>query len=294
MKLRNLLLVLSAVAGMGVAAGNGLAQKSGEIERLDPAANAIVPANAHVEQVAKGLGFAEGPVWIHSGGEGYLLFSDIPANVIDKWSAGGGVTPFLKKTGFTGSDSSDVGGAGNNGFAAVILLGSNGVTFDKQGRITYCQHGDHGVVRVEKDGKRTTLADSYQGKRLNSPNDLVYKSDGSLYFTDPPFGLRKRDDDPKKQLPFNGVYRWSHGKLQLLYKDLKGPNGIAFSPDEKYLYVDDTPSKTIMRFDVQPDGGISNGKVFADMNSDSRPGAPDGMKVDEKGNVYCTGRRASG
>jgi gluconolactonase len=142
---------------------------------------------------------------------------------------------------------------------------------------------------LEKDGKRTVLADKYEGKRLNSPNDLVYKSDGSLYFTDPPFGLPKLDQDSQKQLPFNGVYRWSNGKLQLLSKDLKAPNGIAFSPDEKYLYVDDSVAKTYWRFDVQPDGSITNGKVFFDMSSSKDEGVPDGMKIDQRGNIYGVG-----
>jgi gluconolactonase len=133
------------------------------------------------------------------------------------------------------------------------------------------------------------LADHYEGKRLNSPNDLVYKSDGSLYFTDPPFGLRKAQDDPKKELPFAGVYRWANGKLQLVNKDFGAPNGLAFSPDEKYLYVDDSFTKTYWRFDVQPDGTITNKKLLIDMSSSKEPGVPDGMKIDQKGNIYGAG-----
>ena len=270
-------------------AATGLTQQSSEIERVDPAADAIVPSDAHVEKVADGFGFLEGPVWIHRGHEGYLLFSDIPANVIDKWSSNGGVSVFLEKRGFTGSDASDVGEENNNGHKIVTLIGSNGITVDKQGRITFCQHGDRQVVRLEKNGKRTVLASEYDGKRLNSPNDLVYKSDGSLYFTDPPAGLRQGDKDPKKELPFDGVYRLANGKLQLLSRDFTRPNGLAFSPDEKYLYVNDTAKKTIMRFEVGPDGGVRNGQVITDMTADTRPGAPDGMKVDRLGNIYCTG-----
>lgn len=262
---------------------------SGQIIRLDPALNALIPANAQVEKVADDFGFLEGPVWVHTAGAGYLLFSDIPANAIKKWSPDGKVSIFLANSGFTGKDSSDVGYQINNGRSQVTLLGSNGITVDSQGRVTFCQHGDHGVVRLEKDGKRTTLADSFEGKRLNSPNDLVYKSDGSLYFTDPPYGLRKLDQDPKKALPFSGVYRWSNGKLQLLYKDFKAPNGIAFSPDEKYLYVDDSASRTYWRFEVKPDGTIADGKLFFDMNSSTEQGVPDGMKLDHKGNIYGVG-----
>ena len=261
----------------------------GQIIRLDPALNALIPANAQVEKVADGFGFLEGPVWVRAAGAGYLLFSDIPANAIKKWSPDGMVSIFLANSGFTGKDPSDVGYQINNGRSQVILLGSNGITIDQQGRVTFCQHGDHGVVRLEKDGKRTTLADSYQGKRLNSPNDLVYKSDGSLYFTDPPYGFRKLDQDPKKELPFSGVYKWSNGKLELLYQDFKAPNGIAFSPDEKYLYIDDSASRTYWRFEVKPDGTIANGKLFFDMNSSKEQGVPDGMKLDRKGNIYGVG-----
>ena len=171
----------------------------------------------------------------------------------------------------------------------VTLIGSNGITLDRQGRIVFCQHGDRQISRLEKNGHRTVLASRYEGKRLNSPNDLVFKSDGSLYFTDPTAGLRLQDKDPARELPFAGVYRVSKGKVQLLSKDFTRPNGIAFSPDEKYLYVNDTTKKIIMRFEVQPDGGVANGQVITDMNSDTAPGAPDGMKVDQKGNIYCTG-----
>jgi gluconolactonase len=264
-------------------------QIGGQIIRLDPAFDGLVPANAHIEKLAADFGFVEGPVWVHGVGSGYLLFSDIPANAIKKWTPDGKVTVFLAKSGFTGKDPSGVGFRFSNGHAEVALLGSNGITLDKEGRVTFCQHGDHGVVRLEKDGRRTILADSYEGKRLNSPNDLVYKSDGSLYFTDPPYGLAKLDQDPNKQMPFNGVYRWSNGKLQVIYKDFKAPNGIAFSPDERYLYIDDSASRTYWRFQVKSDGTIDNGKPFFDMNSSKNAGVPDGMKVDQKGNIYGVG-----
>jgi gluconolactonase len=283
------LLVLLAIA---VAFGPGTfarAQNFGEVVRLDPAADAIVPAEAMVEKVGDGFGFLEGPVWVHAQGQGYLLFSDIPANVIRKWDPKAGFSVFLEKSGFTGTDASDVGGQSNNGKEVVNLIGSNGITLDGQGKVVYCQHGDRQVVRLEKNGKRTVLASRYEGKRLNSPNDLVFKSDGTLYFTDPPAGLRQGEKDLKKELPFNGVYQLTRGNLALVSKDFVRPNGIALSPDQKYLYVNDTTKKIIMRFEVQPDDNAVNGKIITDMTADTTPGAPDGMKVDQKGNIYCTG-----
>jgi len=266
------------------------AQNGGQIIRLDPALDALISPDAHIEKVMDGFSFLEGPVWVHSRKPGYLLFSDIPANVIDKWSPKDGkVSVFLDKSGFSGADPGDAGVQSNNGKAMVTLYGSNGITLDKQGRVAYCQHGDRAVMRLEKDGKRTVLADRFEGKRLNSPNDLVYKSDGALYFTDPPYGLRKLADDPKKELPFSGVYRLAKGKLQLLNKDFQTPNGLAFSPDEKILYVDDTASRTYWRFDVQPDGTLANKKLLIDMSSGKGAPGPDGMKIDKNGNIYGTG-----
>ena len=278
------LLILSMTLAVATALPQG-----NEILRLDPAADAIIPADTHVEKLADDFGFLEGPVWIHKGNDQYLLFSDIPANEIKKWTPDGKVSVFLEKSGFTGTDASDVGMLNNNGKTTVTLIGSNAITIDKEGRIVFCTHGDHAVVRLEKDGKRTVLASAYDGKRLNSPNDLVIAPDGSIYFTDPPAGLRKGDDDPKKELPFNGVYRIADGKVQLLAKDFARPNGIAFSPDHKYLYINDTAKKVIRRYVLQPDGGILGGETITDMTGDVRPGAPDGMKVDQQGNIYCTG-----
>jgi gluconolactonase len=263
------------------------AQGANEVVRLDPALEEIISVDTKVEKLAGDFGFVEGPVWVRQGG--YLLFSDIPANAINKWTSDGKVSVFLKPSGFTGSDPSDVGSQNNNGQAVVTLIGSNGVTLDRQRRVVFCAHGDRDVVRIEKDGKRTVLADRFESKRLNSPNDLVFKSDGALYFTDPTAGLRKRDEDPKKELPFNGVYLLKDGRLQVLEKTFATPNGIAFSPGEKYLYVNDTTRKLIMRYEVRPDDTIANGKVFIDMSADKAAGVPDGMKVDQKGNVYCTG-----
>jgi gluconolactonase len=258
------------------------------VARINQGLSEIVPDDAQVEKVSGNFGFLEGPVWVRKGG--YLLFSDIPANVIYKFSSSDGkVSVAVPYSGFSGADPSNVGMQMNNGVATVTLLGSNGVAVDPQGRVVYCTHGDHQVVRIEADGRRTVLAREFEGKRLNSPNDLVYKSDGALYFTDPPAGLREGDKDAKKELPFNGVYLLKDGKLQVVIKDMTLPNGLAFTPDEKYLYVNDSAKKTITRYPVQPDDTLGSGQPFIDMNADKAPGVPDGMKVDQRGNVYCTG-----
>jgi gluconolactonase len=264
-----------------------------KVERLDPALNLIVPAQPVLEKVATGPGFkwTEGPVWIPAG---YLLFAEIPSNSIRKWTPGGGVSVFMQPSGYKGS----VPFTGPE-------PGSNGMTIDSHGRLTVAGHAQRDVWRLERvDPKAqvTVLADTYQGKQLNSPNDLVYKSDGALYFTDPPYGLPKLESDATKQLPFAGVYRVpgalsqkpgappDRAQLQLLVKDLPRPNGIAFSPDEKYLYVNNSePKKLWMRYTVKPDGTLTDAKLFFDATSDQRTGAPDGMKVDQKGNVYSAG-----
>jgi gluconolactonase len=249
----------------------------GSIVRVDPAFDALVPPTAKIEKLLGGHEFTEGPMYMR---EGYLLFSDIPRNTIYKWQPETTETVFRKPSGYSGSDA-----------PKGALIGSNGLTVDKQGRLTICEHGNGRVVRIEKDDSVTVLADKYEGKRLNSPNDAVYKSDGALYFTDPPYGFPKEDEDPKKELKFNGVYRLQDGKLQLLTKELTRPNGLAFSPDEKSLYIanSDAKRKVWMRYDVEPDGAIKNGKVFFDVTSQKEDGLPDGMKVDTHGNIYATG-----
>ncbi|MEZ5446836.1 MAG: SMP-30/gluconolactonase/LRE family protein [Gammaproteobacteria bacterium] len=249
-----------------------------EVERLDPALDAIVPRNPKVYKLASGFQFTEGPLWRP---EGYLLFSDPNANRIYKYDPSAGLSVYKEASGYSGADIAEYG-----------QPGSNGLTLDPQGRLTIDQHGNHRVVRVEPDGTETVLADSYQGRRLNSPNDLVYRrTDGALYFTDPPFGLPKFHDDPRKELPFSGIYRWHEGRLTLLDMDLAGPNGIAFSPAEDYLYVAnwDTARKVVMRYPVRADGTLGAGTVFFDMTSAPGEEALDGLKVDTTGNLYVSG-----
>ena len=249
-----------------------------KVERLDPAIDAIVPPNAKLFKLAEGFDFTEGPVWVRQGG--YLLFSDPNRNTIYKYAEEGGLSIFREHSGY---DAADI--------AEYRQPGSNGLTLDRAGRLTINEHGRHRVSRIERDGSVTVLAERFEGKRLNSPNDLVYRSDGSLYFTDPPFGLPKFYDDARRELPYSGVFRVSKGHLQLLNKDLKGPNGIALSPDEKYLYVGnwDPAAKTVTRFAVLRNGTLGQGETFIDLTQQV-PGeeALDGIKVDVRGNVYLS------
>ena len=234
-----------------------------KLEEFVSAIRRIVPQGASLDHIATGFGFTEGPLWCGD----YLLFSDIPRSRIVRLTMrreGPEVTTFRTPTG-----------------------NSNGLTLDRSGRLIACEHSGRRVTRTEADGTVTVLADRYQGKRLNSPNDVAVRSDGSVYFTDPPYGL---GNPPKwKELAFNGVYRAGpDGELQLLADDFDRPNGLAFSPDESVLYVNDTERGHIRAFDVSTDGSISKGRVFAELKG-QEPGRPDGMKVDREGNVYCTG-----
>jgi gluconolactonase len=246
------------------------------ISRVDPALDALVPPGARIERLAEGFQFTEGPVWV----DGSLLFSDPNANRIYRWSEAGGLAVYREHSGYEGTDTAD-----------YKQPGSNGLAVDREGRLTINQHGNRRVVRAERDGSLTVLADTFRGRRLNSPNDLVYKSDDSVYFTDPPFGLPKFYDDPRRELPFCGVFRVANGVVTLLTTDLKGPNGLAFSPDEKYLYVDnwDEHAKVVKRYEVQADGTLKNGVVFFDITEVPGEQALDGMKIDELGNLYVSG-----
>ena len=251
---------------------------AGDIVRLDAALDKIVPKGAKVEKVFGGIRFAEGPVWDRSGG--YLLFSDLASNATMKWTPSGKPEAYRKPV-FAGP------------YPDGVLIGTNGLTFDRMGRLVAAEHGNRRVSRTEKNGTLIPLADSYQDKRLNSPNDVVVKSNGDIYFTDPPALYGLWPDGPGKPAPelgFNGVYRIAPGgKIDLLTRDIPYPNGIAFSPDEKKLYVSNSrPDKFWMVYDVTTDGGIANGRKFADVTKEPGEGVPDGMKVDRAGNVYGT------
>lgn len=253
-----------------------------EIVRVDPALDAIVSSDTKLQKLAGGFLFTEGPVWVPATANisGYLLFSDPNANTIYRWSADGQVSVFRTKSGYSGFDVGE-----------YHQPGSNGLTLDSKGRLTINQHGNRRVIRVEPRGNITVLADRYDGKKLNSPNDLVYRSDGTLYFTDPPFGLPKVFDDQRKELPYSGVYCVKDGQVTLLSTDLDAPNGLAFSPDEKYLYVNNwnDKKKVILRYDVKPDCTLTNSTLFFDMTNAPGNDALDGLKVDQQGNVYSTG-----
>jgi gluconolactonase len=249
------------------------------VDRADGRLDAIVPDDAHLQRVAGGFEFTEGPVWAGVAG---LLFSSPNTNAIYRLEPDAGrVSVFRSKSGYTGVD-----------IGRYHQPGSNGLTFDPQRRLTICQHGNRRVVRVNPHGDTTVLADRYDGRRLNSPNDLVYRSDGTLYFTDPPFGLPGVYDDPGKELPFSGVFRARDGEVTLVTDELAGPNGLAFSPDERYLYVAnwDERAKVVMRYQLDAAGHPAGaGEVLYDMTAAPGEDAIDGIKVDQDGNLYVCG-----
>ncbi|WP_215238044.1 SMP-30/gluconolactonase/LRE family protein [Dyadobacter helix] len=264
-----------------------MAQKTyptiGKIIAEDPAFEKLISKNARIEVLASGFDWSEGPVWIKNGN--YLLFSDVPKNVIYKWEEKEGLSVFLKPSGYTGlgyySDEP----------------GSNGLTVDDQGRLIACEHGDRRIsaMPLTKGGK-ITLADKFEGKRFNSPNDVVQHSNGSYYFTDPPYGLEKKHDDPSREITNFGVYRLSpDGKVSMEIKDLTRPNGLAFSPDGKTLYVAQSdPERAIyMTYPVTADGHIGVGKLLYDatpmLKSGRLKGLPDGLKIDRDGNLWASG-----
>jgi gluconolactonase len=247
------------------------------VERLAPALDDVVSPGAQLEQVACGFEFTEGPAWSP---DGSLLFSSPNTNAIYRWDPRGAVTVFRSKSGYSGAD-----------IGRYHQPGSNGLTFDPNGRLTICQHGNRRVVRIEPHGNVTVMADRYEGARLNSPNDLVYRSDGTLLFTDPPFGLPGVFEDPDKELAFSGVFAVGDGEVVLVTDELAGPNGLAFSPDERFLYVGnwDPERKVIMRYELDAACVVRDAQVFADLTDEPGDDALDGLKVDGAGNVFACG-----
>ena len=269
MKARHLLLFLPAFAS---------AQES--IERLDPALDEILAPDAKIETLCSGFEWAEGPVWDEK--EKRLLFSDVPKNTIYQWKEGDKeATVFMKPSGYTGVAS----------YGAEP--GSNGLAMDAKGILYFCEHGDRRVSYLTPGGGKRTLADNFNGKRFNSPNDLAIAANGDVYFTDPPYGLPGREKDTEfKELPFQGVYRVTpQGVVSLITRDLDRPNGVALSPDGKILYVAQShgPLPVIMAYPLKADGSAEAGKIFFNCKDLKGPGAPDGIKVDSKGNVFSTG-----
>lgn len=257
----------------------------GKIERLSSELDKLLPDSAKIELLDSGYVWTEGPVWVAAGD--YLLFSDVPENKIYKWTEAEGASVYLTPAGYTGPDST-----GHEG--------SNGLLLDAQNRLVICQHGDRRMARMKAPLDKPspdfeTLTDNYEGKRYNSPNDACYDKSGNLYFTDPPYGLPGQDEDPTKELPFNGVYRLNtDGTVDLLVDSLTRPNGIALSPDERTLYIANSDEKKAlwMAYDIAADGSLHNGRVFyeaTDQVTDTFRGLPDGLKVTPTGYIFATG-----
>jgi gluconolactonase len=260
---------------------------SGHTERLDLRFDALIPRDVSLDVLAdfserEGAHWLEGPAWDRR--NGYLLFSDVKANAIHRWEPDRGMQLFMQPSGYTGEQP----------FAGEEP-GSNGLAFDAEGRLLICEHGDRRIRRLEANGSKTVLVAHYQGRRLNSPNDLVCRSNGDLYFTDPPFGLPHQFDDPGRELSFSGVYRLStSGELTLLLDDLRAPNGIGFSPDEQTLYVADSDQNRSawLAYPMQADGTLGEGRVLLDVTRAPGLGGPDGLEIDRLGNIFGAGREA--
>ena len=257
----------------------------GHVDRFDAGLDSLIAADASIEVLCGGFEWAEGPVWVPDTSNkfgGYILFSDIPHNAVMKWQEGTGVSVFLKPAGYTGIV--DYGKE----------PGSNGLALDASGQLVSCEHGDRRISVVTREGGKMTLADRWEGKRFNSPNDLAIRKNGDIFFTDPIYGLPKHADDPRRDIDFCGVYRVEqNGRVSVQCRDISRPNGIGFSPDEKTLYVANSDGKdpAWRAFPVQEDGNLGTPKVFFDSSKDDRipDGGGDGLKVDEKGNVFATG-----
>ena len=275
-KISTILCLLSIVGcSQDEAAESEISDNAGTIERLDPKLDALIPLDANVQKLASGFTFTEGPVWDKR--SDVLYFSDVRDNTIYSWSEDEGVNVFIQPVFAEETDHPSVG--------------SNGLTLDREGRLILMEHGYRRVSRLEANGERTTLIDNYRGNRLNSPNDVAWHSNGWLYFTDPPYGMPGLENDPARELNYNGIYRLSpEGEIQLLERNQTRPNGLVFSPDEETLYVanSDAQNKVWYAYTVIH-GIIGNPRIFYDVNDQSSEGAADGMKVDTEGNLFATG-----
>ncbi len=276
------MICVSIDEGTSSCCGQSEMRTIGKLEKFDEGLNSLLDSDAVIEILADGFTWTEGPVWVGGKDDGYLLFSDIPRNSIFRWDRSHGVQLFLNPSGYTGVTYYG------------LEPGSNGLLLNPRGELVMCEHGDRRISVLTTGGGKRTLVDSYQGKRLNSPNDAVLKSNGDIYFTDPPYGLPQRENDPRRELNHFGVYRLSSdGKVTLLTTSLQRPNGIGFSPDEKFLYVaqSDPKQATWTRFALKTDGTLSEGEIFYDATESvgKMPGLPDGLAVDLQGNVWASG-----
>jgi gluconolactonase len=300
--MKNHFALAAAFCVMTVGAIVGSAQTATDkpvVVRLDPALDEVLSPDAQLQVVKSGFGFTEGLTWVQKDRDGYLLFSDVPANVIDKMMPDGTVSVFLEESGYRGPWNGftmvHVGHVSNNGkdpkdplFQQFNMIGSNGLTLDPQGRLLICTSSGRTVDRIEKNGKRVILADRFDGKRLNGPNDIVVKKDGAIIFTDG-FTWQLKEKDPSTELDHEGIYMIRDGKVTWAIQDISSPNGLAFSPDEKYLYANGSNRNYIRRYDVQPDDTFTNSTLLIDLSADKTVGITDGMRVDSKGNIWSSG-----
>ena len=286
---------VSVLYSFGVLIGTFLSQPSAAQNKpvvgLDPAFDALISPDAEVQKIKDGFGFTEGITCVQRGNSGYVLLSDMWTNQIYKVTPEGRMSLYLDHSGYTGFDIFRVGmaspGQGPNE-DKWYQIGSNGLALDREGRLLIATWTGRSIDRIEKNGKRTTLADRYDGKRFGGTNDLIVKKDGAIYFTDGTGGMRKGASDPAKELDQRGVFMLKDGKVSLVVKDMPATNGLAFSPDEKYMYVNASFRNFIRRYEVQPDDTLTNGQMFFDISDNKADGITDGMKVDIKGNVWET------
>ncbi len=291
-KLLVLALAVSSVAFLGAqVVPPPASQTSNGPTRLaaDPSFDQLVPADAKLELIKSGFGFTEGTIWVQNGRSGYLVVTDMAANVIYKWTPDGNLSVLVDRAGYTGHDIWRVGMPQTNGPENFFLIGSNGNALDPQGRLIIAGWASRKIEAVDlKTGKRTTLTDRVDGKRLGGPNDVEVKKNGTIYFTDGVGGMRGRGEDPSRELFKNGAFMIKDGRVSFQTEDIPGANGLVLSPDERVLYVNGGPSKTIMRYDVKSDDTLTNGRLFVDLSTDKTPGITDGMKVDSKGNLWTS------